>query len=724
MSGRSGLHSWTSNSYKHASASSGYPVANSEDMWDDEPSSSVTQLTQVFHNQSLKNTPGNDWDAWDGNYIPKTVNVYENSNKAGNFGGFDCQRDGVRQSSASGQCPDVFGQRNESLRSSDDTAPFETKISSRQVGLVIGKGGSRIKELQASSGAKINVRRNDVDANGMVLVILEGDEASRSNAKRMIDELLENDSYSPNAGRMDNLQNQQMSKRFGDSGGFHDKTELTVASNMLGAVIGRGGQKIREIEGSTQTKIKIGDNRYGVTVEITINGSEDGRQQAKLLIEDAIRAESETDYMPKSERPDFGGNFTSNEQKLASGSTELQVPTHQLGSIIGRAGQIIKLLSDKTETKIRIADDRSGATVGITIYGSESGRLQAKSMIEDIVQPASETNYPSNSEGSTFNGSHTTNQHRSGFGAFDNNEVSDRSNSRQTSERSGFGDFHTGSRQRSGFGNFDDSEPTERSFGNSGRSSFGNSVPRRGFAGASAVIDWDHVKELSQKHEEEKWKEYPPIKKNFYIEDAGVANMEPEEVAAIREENNHILVSCEEISDATIPNPVQTFEEGFLHYPEILSELKRAGFTKPSPIQMQGWPIALQGLDLIGIAQTGTGKTLAFLLPAFIHIEGQPVPRGKRGGPNVLVLSPTRELALQVTKIGFVWLHLYRFFVSTQHCQNYISLCVFSFFSICVNIALKTFIRLYLYTHYITGSSSSRLTVADYRTCLANIYLY
>ena len=65
-------------------------------------------------------------------------------------------------------------------------------------------------------------------------------------------------------------------------------------------------------------------------------------------------------------------------------------------------------------------------------------------------------------------------------------------------------------------------------------------------------------------------------------------------------------------------------------------------------MQKQAWPIALQGLDLIGIAQTGTGKTLAFLLPAFIHIDRQPIPRSERGGPNVLVLSPTRELALQI----------------------------------------------------------------------------
>lgn len=53
-------------------------------------------------------------------------------------------------------------------------------------------------------------------------------------------------------------------------------------------------------------------------------------------------------------------------------------------------------------------------------------------------------------------------------------------------------------------------------------------------------------------------------------------------------------------------------------------EIEKAGFTEPSPIQKQSWPILLKGLDLIGIAQTGTGKTLAFLLPAFIHIDSQP----------------------------------------------------------------------------------------------------
>ena len=57
-----------------------------------------------------------------------------------------------------------------------------------------------------------------------------------------------------------------------------------------------------------------------------------------------------------------------------------------------------------------------------------------------------------------------------------------------------------------------------------------------------------------------------------------------------------------------IPNPVRNFEDAFIRYPEILSLVRAQGFTKPSPIQMQAWPVLLSGQDMIGIAQTGTGK--------------------------------------------------------------------------------------------------------------------
>src|SRR5216684_1636326 len=74
--------------------------------------------------------------------------------------------------------------------------------------------------------------------------------------------------------------------------------------------------------------------------------------------------------------------------------------------------------------------------------------------------------------------------------------------------------------------------------------------------------------------------------------------------------------------------------------PRILTRLGRLGFDTPTPIQEAAIPIGLSGRDLVGIAQTGTGKTLAFGLPMIERLAGAP----KMG----LVVVPTRELALQV----------------------------------------------------------------------------
>lgn len=72
-------------------------------------------------------------------------------------------------------------------------------------------------------------------------------------------------------------------------------------------------------------------------------------------------------------------------------------------------------------------------------------------------------------------------------------------------------------------------------------------------------------------------------------------------------------------------------------------------YDKPTPIQAICWPIALSGRDLIGIAVTGSGKTLGYVLPAFLHIENNYQRKGK--GPMVVVLAPTRELAQQIDEV-------------------------------------------------------------------------
>ncbi len=86
-----------------------------------------------------------------------------------------------------------------------------------------------------------------------------------------------------------------------------------------------------------------------------------------------------------------------------------------------------------------------------------------------------------------------------------------------------------------------------------------------------------------------------------------------------------------------------TFDRFALH-PRIQRGVAAAGFTTPTPIQAQAIPVALEGRDLLGLAQTGTGKTAAFVLPLLQRLQDG---RG-RGVPRALILAPTRELAEQI----------------------------------------------------------------------------
>ena len=80
--------------------------------------------------------------------------------------------------------------------------------------------------------------------------------------------------------------------------------------------------------------------------------------------------------------------------------------------------------------------------------------------------------------------------------------------------------------------------------------------------------------------------------------------------------------------------------------PKILQAVQEAGYTEPTPIQSAAIPPIVAGHDLIGIAQTGTGKTAAFTLPMLTRLAAQPA--GPRRATRVLILAPTRELAQQI----------------------------------------------------------------------------
>mmetsp|Transcript_115988 Transcript_115988/g.200558 ORF Transcript_115988/g.200558 Transcript_115988/m.200558 type:complete len:717 (+) Transcript_115988:74-2224(+) len=103
----------------------------------------------------------------------------------------------------------------------------------------------------------------------------------------------------------------------------------------------------------------------------------------------------------------------------------------------------------------------------------------------------------------------------------------------------------------------------------------------------------------------------------------------------------------------TCPAPFENFEAVESQFGErLVAAMRSQGYTAPTPIQAQAWPLASRGQDMVAVAKTGSGKTLAFMMPALARLcQTQNSAASKRGGPaqpKVLVLAPTRELAQQI----------------------------------------------------------------------------
>ncbi|KAF5330805.1 hypothetical protein D9619_005791 [Psilocybe cf. subviscida] len=99
----------------------------------------------------------------------------------------------------------------------------------------------------------------------------------------------------------------------------------------------------------------------------------------------------------------------------------------------------------------------------------------------------------------------------------------------------------------------------------------------------------------------------------------------------------------------SIPHPLRSWKESTI--PETILEcIEKIGYKEPSPIQRQAIPIGLQNRDIIGIAETGSGKTAAFVIPMLSFISNLPLftDENRHLGPYALIMAPTRELAQQI----------------------------------------------------------------------------
>ncbi|OBT75275.1 hypothetical protein VF21_05660 [Pseudogymnoascus sp. 05NY08] len=134
-----------------------------------------------------------------------------------------------------------------------------------------------------------------------------------------------------------------------------------------------------------------------------------------------------------------------------------------------------------------------------------------------------------------------------------------------------------------------------------------------------------------------------PFRKDFYTEPAELAGMTEAALADLRLELDGIKVWGK-----NVPIPVQKWSQCGLNI-QSLDVIKRLGYERPTAIQMQALPAIMSGRDVIGVAKTGSGKTMAFMLPMFRHIRDQPPLEGS-DGPIGLIMTPTRELATQIHK--------------------------------------------------------------------------
>src|SRR5579872_4822441 len=101
--------------------------------------------------------------------------------------------------------------------------------------------------------------------------------------------------------------------------------------------------------------------------------------------------------------------------------------------------------------------------------------------------------------------------------------------------------------------------------------------------------------------------------------------------------------------------------------PKIFKALDSCGYTQPTPIQARCIPDILNGKDMVASAQTGTGKTAAFVLPSLHRLNlnkallSQSPPTRSKAKPRILILTPTRELASQITQAATTYGKFMRF---------------------------------------------------------------
>ncbi|CAF1010228.1 unnamed protein product [Rotaria sordida] len=395
-------------------------------------------------------------------------------------------------------------------------------------------------------------------------------------------------------------------------------------------------------------------------------------------------------------------------------SHDYLINSNDVSRLIGKGGETIKQIQRENNVQIKISNERQSQWVDLIISGSNDqiiknafdhikniiGTIKEKNeyfQTKSSIETASNTNNTGSFSCSKINENMSNNTNRFSSTTNQNHIQNDNNNTyshnvnrifnsrgRESTGTSDNRDTNVSSSSRSKFGKTSnrrfapagvEDDDYDTLFGSDEERSHDHKIKQDKYnmttifppistwntnnSDTTKRVDWAKMRRTDTTNDMTKWKDFPPVIKEFYVELSDIANMSIEDVQGLRAEKNNIVVTWfdpsmkddyeqKNNSKLIIPNPIYEFAHAFHNYHEIMNEIAKQGFTEPSPIQCQAWPVALQGYDFIGIAQTGTGKTLAFLLPALIHIDNQPKSKILLQGPKALILSPTRELAIQI----------------------------------------------------------------------------
>ncbi|CAD0090597.1 unnamed protein product [Aureobasidium vineae] len=204
-----------------------------------------------------------------------------------------------------------------------------------------------------------------------------------------------------------------------------------------------------------------------------------------------------------------------------------------------------------------------------------------------------------------------------GYGGGSNGYSGGYDNSRSYGQSS-YGDFST-SRSYDGGRSGGYGGGSQGGYSGSGQGGYGGGS-QGGYGGGSygGGQGGDRMGQLGAGLKSQQWdmSTLPKFEKSFYKEAPTVAERSQADVDEFRK--THQIA----VQGKNVPKPVETFDEaGFPGY--VINEVKAQGFANPTPIQCQGWPMALSGRDVTGIAETGSGKTLTYCLPSILAVQIQ-----------------------------------------------------------------------------------------------------